>query len=102
MYRQGDVLLVPVSTPVDLTGATPEAPRAGRLILAEGEATGHHHSLACTAAGLFALDGRRVLVVEERTPLTHQEHGAIEIAPGQYWVIGQREYTPAEIVRVRD
>lgn len=98
--RQGDVLLIPCSVSMD--GAKEIEPRNGRLILAEGEATGHHHSVDCQAAGLFDLAGRVVLVVNEQTTLTHQEHGAIEVAPGQYWVVGQREYSPEAIRRVMD
>ena len=99
-YRQGDVLVIPIS------GKTPKgaavAPKHGRLILAEGEATGHHHSVPASAAQLFAVDERMVLVVAEPTRIEHQEHAAIEIAPGDYWVVRQREYTPQAIRRVMD
>jgi hypothetical protein len=98
--RQGDVLISKCNKIPD--GMTPVQPKAGRLILAEGEATGHHHSVDCMAAQLFAKGNQMVMIVGEPTTIQHQEHGAIEIAPGQYWVTRQREYTPAEIVRVRD
>ena len=95
MIRQGDVLLVK-------TNKKPEgvatAPRNGRIILAEGEATGHHHSVDAQVCELFG----DLLVVREATPLTHQEHGLIEIQPGTWWVVRQREYTPQEIRRVQD
>lgn len=100
MLRQGDVLIVPCK--VDLKRSKKIAPRKGRLILAEGEATGHHHSVDCKSAGLFDLTGKTVLVVSETTQIIHQEHGAIEIAPGQYWVVRQREYAPEAIRRVLD
>lgn len=101
-YRQGDVLLI-LTTAEETGTAQREEPRQGRLILAEGEATGHHHSVDAVACQLFSLaDGKRMLVVAEPDFLTHQEHGAIEIAPGTYWVVGQREYTPQEIRRVLD
>lgn len=100
--RQGDVYLMPAKY-FSLDGAKPIEPVNGRYILAEGEATGHHHSVAVeTCGGLFDLAGKTVLVVTEPTQLTHQEHGMIEIAPGQYWVIRQREYTPEAIRRVID
>ncbi len=100
MLRQGDVMLIPCQTSMD--GAKAIKPRNGRLILAEGEATGHHHSVDCKTAGLFDLLGKTVLVVDTPTRIEHQEHGAIEIAPGQYWVVRQREYSPQEIRRVMD
>ena len=97
--RQGDVYLVRAD------GVKPEGkkvrPQNGRLILAEGEATGHHHSVDAAVCDLFSGD-KPVLVVREPTTLDHQEHGAIEVEPGTYWVVRQREYTPQAIVRVRD
>lgn len=99
MYRQGDVLIVKTNEKAD---GKPIAARDGRLILAEGEATGHHHSVPATAAQLFAVDERMMLVVGEETEVQHQEHGAIRIAPGTYWVVRQREYTPQAIRRVMD
>jgi hypothetical protein len=99
--RQGDVYLTKVGK-VDLAQARRIAPVNGRLILAEGEATGHHHSVDCQTAGLFDLTGKTVLVVDTPTVLTHQEHGAIEVAPGTYWVTRQREYSPESIRRVID
>jgi hypothetical protein len=98
-FRQGDVLLTKIDKDVDLSTAKPIKPRNGRLILAEGEATGHHHSVDCQTAGLFDLTGKTVLVVSEPTTLDHQEHGTIEIAPGQYWVTRQREYQPNALPR---
>lgn len=100
MFRQGDVLLIPCNVSMD--GAKEIKPRNGRLILAEGEATGHHHSVDYQTAGLFDFSGKTVMVVTEPTTLTHQEHGAIEVMPGQYWVVRQREYTPQAIRRVMD
>jgi hypothetical protein len=99
MYRQGDVMLVRDDN-AHPTGEK-EKPVNGRVILAYGEATGHHHSLDCQVADLFGGD-KPVLVVKEPTTLDHQEHANIEVAPGIYWVTRQREYTPSEIVRVRD
>ena len=47
MFRQGDVLLVPVR-PERLPGHARPLPRdaRGRLVLALGEATGHAHAVA--------------------------------------------------------
>ena len=99
MYRQGDVLLV-------ATEATPSGKKvkaeAGRLILARGEATGHHHSVSARNATMFDEAGKFLLVVADQATLDHQEHSAIEVAPGAYWVVRQREYTPEEIRRVQD
>lgn len=98
MYRQGDVLLVRID-------AIPEGGRAveaedGRLILARGEVTGHHHSVAMVAAELVDVEARGVFLrIMEATPLVHQEHAAIVLEPGTYEVRRQREYEPGELPR---
>lgn len=97
--RQGDVFLTPATNVP--TGKKVRAKR-GRLILARGEATGHHHSVSANTSEMFELDGRMWLVVNEPTTLDHQEHAPIEVKPGIYWVVRQREYTPQEIRRVKD
>ncbi len=98
--RQGDVYLKPADMPSG-KGKRVRAVR-GRIILARGEATGHHHSVRADVAELFDFDGHMVLVVSEPTPLEHQEHAPIEIAPGTYFVVRQREYHPQEVRRVQD
>lgn len=45
-YAQGDLLLLRTDALPVRAKLTPQAPQAGRLILAYGEATGHHHSLS--------------------------------------------------------
>lgn len=102
MYRQGDVALREAKD-VDLSTAKPVKANRKLVILAYGEVTGHHHSMASdTVTMLRMLDGREVIVVDEITPLVHQEHAAIEVLPGTYFVVHQREYTPTELRRVLD
>lgn len=98
MYRQGDVFLVRCN---DAPTGEPIPSENGKLILAEGEATGHHHAVSDVACHLFGGD-KPVLVVDAPSLLTHQEHGTIEIEPGTYWVVKQREYTPEAPRRVLD
>jgi hypothetical protein len=51
MYRQGDVLIIPVySVPGNLA---PVARENGRIVLADGEATGHAHAIRAEGAALF-------------------------------------------------
>lgn len=100
MYRQGDVLIYKADeVPANMK---PVKPRNGRLILAEGEATGHHHSVDSNVAELYSDGAKMVMVVSEPTTVDHQEHGAIEINPGTYWVIRQREYDAGAERKVRD
>lgn len=100
MYRQGDVWIEPVdSVPQD---AKKEARQNGRLILAEGEATGHAHAIAAHQAELRRGAQALYLVLLTRAWLRHEEHDPIELPPGKYLVRRQREYTPEEIRYVAD
>jgi hypothetical protein len=93
MYRQGDLLLIRVNTLPD--GARQRSGPGDRLILAHGEATGHHHSVAAADAELTVTDADEAyLRVMRPTSLEHQEHRVIELEPGTYWVVRQREYGP--------
>ena len=124
------------------------APRDNRLILAEGEITGHHHAItidrpidltasnemlgkivsdnrarrsaspatarlyrdvvavrALISAGELTTDRLAIgfLIVEgQPVVLRHDEHDAIRIPPGFYYVGGQAEYDLAEMRRVQD
>ena len=59
--RQGDVLVIPTPWP---NGLKPAASTTGeRIVLAYGEATGHHHSFPSRLAVLGELNGRRFVAV---------------------------------------
>ena len=100
LYQQGDVLL--------FTAPIPEGVRAAmRIVLAEGEATGHAHRLAEATDGLLyeAADGTPYLRVGARgATITHEEHRAITVPPGEYRVGRVQEYDhfAAEARAVRD
>ena len=107
MIRQGDVLLVPVD---EIPTESRRQSRRGRLVLAEGEATGHAHAILERDAETFTTsDGSRFLLTKSRAQLIHEEHAPLQVAPGAYRVIVQREYVPPLVVgstsswrRVRD
>ncbi|MEU7912403.1 hypothetical protein [Microbispora bryophytorum] len=98
MYRQGDVLIVPVteeSVPRGLR-PVPRDPR-GRLVLAEGEATGHCHAFPGPGTlypGFLHLPAGGRLV--------HEEHDPIPLPKGWFRVIRQREYVPGSFRTVAD
>ena len=100
MIRQGDVLLKKCSKMPE--GLEKIQPINGRLVLAEGEATGHAHTIDAKCGTLFGDEKNMVVVVDQPTKIEHQEHGAIEVNPGVYWVVRQREYTPGKVRRVVD
>ena len=104
-FRQGDVLAIPVTT-IPVT-ATPVAAENGRLIVARGEATGHHHSFPWhQGAVLFRDDGTggggMYVAVTETIVLEHQEHAALTLAPGKYRLTRQRTYEAGMARRVED
>ena len=99
--RQGDVYLQRVpSIPAD---AQPVARDGNRIVLAYGEVTGHAHAIAEPHVTLLeAGAGIRYLSVEADASLRHEEHETIPLAPGNYLVIRQREYSPEAIRNVAD
>lgn len=99
-YRQGDVLLVPVEAAPK--GLQPAEPRNGRYVLAEGEVTGHAHTIAVDDAALLVSEVEMFLELSVPAQLTHQEHATIDLPAGPYRVVRQREYSPEEIRRVAD
>jgi hypothetical protein len=104
ILRQGDVLIMPCAQ-IPAT-ATPVAAERGRLILARGEATGHHHSVALhPRIAMFRDDasgGTLYIKNEIPAPLTHQEHSALTIMPGTHEVRIQRTVQTGVARRVTD
>lgn len=93
-FRQGDILLTQVE-------AAPKQARKiaadnGRVILAHGEVTGHHHSIAATHGALLETErGERYLTIKKATPLEHQEHSPHWLQENEvYHVTRQREFSP--------
>ena len=90
-YRQGDILIEDVDQlPAD---AKPQT-RLRRLVVAQGEATGHHHVLLPrrkhmdwwqnTAGDLYVRSA-------EAGRLVHNEHGAIEILTDSPFIVCRRQ-----------
>lgn len=101
MYRQGDVLIIEV-TDLPKEKKTVERDSKGRLILAEGEATGHAHAIHASHAKMYAAGIGMFLMLKRAAELLHEEHGKIDLPPGNYQVIRQREYDPVKERLVRD
>lgn len=110
-FRQGDVPLVPYTG--DLAGFVPVEPSAGKLVLALGEATGHHHRLeGCTLAWedpethrmwRDPQSGAQVLQIGAGGgSLVHEEHDPIALPPGQYLQLVQVEDDGEMISQVVD
>ena len=141
---QGDVYLFRIPDSIPLNTQDETLPRDNKLILAEGEVTGHHHAIwmKYTSVTHFHDEALARASIEESvveptaklyrdpaavsslikakeitTPdlaigflviegapmvLRHDEHDAIRIPPGRYYVGAQMEWTAAEARRVAD
>ncbi len=112
--HQGDVYLRRITElPANVA---PVAPVNGRVVVALGETSGHHHSLAGPHVAMFRDDGGGsggmfYLRVDAPTALEHltggntptHEHDAILVAPGLYALPPQQQWTDAdEPIRVAD
>ena len=99
MIRQGDVLVMQARKSA-ITKAHTEVKDARGAVLAEGEATGHHHRIKLPGVALLRAEGvsDAVLTVPRDVValLEHEEHGTIEIGGGTHVVRRQREYNWAE------
>lgn len=102
--RQGDVLIWPCDAIP--AGAVPVDPENGRLIVARGEATGHHHSFPHRPEiTLFRDDGSGggfYVRADIPVSLEHQEHSALRLAPGVHKVSIQRTFVAGMARRVAD
>lgn len=104
MFRQGDILIVPVDQlPAGLKWIEREN---GRVILAHGEVTGHAHAIKDKSAALFRDPKLAAIFMHVSgnadVALEHDEHGTIKVPPGNYQIIRQREYSPEAIRNVAD
>lgn len=117
MWRQGDVLIIPIA---ELPKDAEVIQEGGDIILAHGEVTGHNHKIRSDKTRLLKSPSAEQLVdaaqyvlrapqereqptqtrgflhLPEPAALTHEEHGAIELPAGNFKIVIQREYVPTE------
>ena len=91
LYQQGDVLIRRIERIPD--GAKKIKPTKRGFILAEGEATGHAHRVAVSdRVDMLTLDDNLYLQAKWAFIVTHEEHGAVTIPPGDYGIGRVQEY----------
>jgi hypothetical protein len=102
-FRQGDVLIMSVKdVPTD---CEPIESENGVTTVMLGEATGHHHSFYEPVFFKEEIKTKRRFIVipgGKTVALKHQEHAPIELPPGNYEVIRQREFEDEGWRRVND
>jgi hypothetical protein len=99
-YRQGDILLIRIST---LPPKAEKQPKTARIVLGEGETSGHRHEiLEVDKVDVYRQAEGFYLSVYEETALVHPEHAPVALFPGIHERIRQVEYKRKELVRVMD
>lgn len=91
-FQQGDVLITKIDAlPAGLKKKT-AAPRG--YVIAEGEVTGHAHTIATDAVEAMFTDNAGAIYAQLKTQvdLLHEEHHPVTLPPGLYRFGGVQEY----------
>jgi len=96
IIAQGDLLFIPVrSVP---RAAAKRQPTSGLHILAEGEATGHNHTIVADRVDVYdAAEAVFLKIMEAPVPVEHQEHAPTILEPGVWEVRRQVAYSPDQL-----
>jgi len=100
MIRQGDIWIEDVGEiPAD---AVRVQPVNGRYVVAEGEATGHAHTIEATPdVEMYERDGVLYCrVLGGGATIVHQEHAAQVLTPSIKRIVRQRVWDSANAARV--
>ncbi len=108
LVRHGDLMEIPLNLRnlalVPISDKIPQTARKTKdMLLALGEATGHHHKVNGQSL-IFQEKETKYIHVEEPSIITHQEHKTVPLQVGDYIQIQEREFDPFThmIRRVRD
>ncbi len=101
-FQQGDVCIRQLPA-AHTKGEWPDARRTKDNIVRRGEATGHAHVVEGTDFALYDL-GNRILarIISGDCRIVHEEHGPIELPPGDYEMTPVYEYEDEQSRAVRD
>jgi hypothetical protein len=89
--QHGDILIRRIGTLPD--GCQEVSRRNGRIIVAEGELTGHHHTIVAEGCRLLQLKNELYLeVTADQVEITHEEHKTLPIPKGVYQIGKVKEY----------
>jgi hypothetical protein len=99
--QQGDVLIYQLDEDVEKKATE----SLNHKTLAEGEATGHHHSIVSGVAKLFMINSILHAKVEsDEAVLRHQEHDEIKLPKGNFriGIVQEYDHFEEEARRVAD
>lgn len=103
MFRQGDVLIVPIPASAVAPAALAAGPQQRKgdapMILALGDSTGHAHAVQGRGSLYPAptLSDPAFLHLPQGGRVVHEEHGTIPLPEGWFRVVRQREYEPGAV-----
>ena len=97
-FRHGDVIITRITAE---EYENLHLPHKNDLVIAYGEATGHHHKLQAKAGQAQVLvnpktQEAQAFSVKGETKLVHEEHKTLSIPKGYYKVEFEKEYEPLE------
>jgi hypothetical protein len=106
LCAQGDILIERVED-TTASGQVLQSVRQGSVVIAEGEATGHHHRLLGSVT-MYRDDAiardippelyvGHVTVNSPTARLVHEEHAPITLEKGTYRVRRQRQLEPTDV-----
>lgn len=99
--QQGDVLLFQVNS---LPNGKKKLLAKDKIVVMEGEATGHCHTINSVGSKFWEIDSVQYLKLDEPTDIVHQEHGPITVDEG-IWMIGrvrEHDYFSKMVAPVKD
>ena len=89
IFRHGDLLIR------EIWLIPSDAVQKSTNILAEGEITGHHHTLNGSHQ-IFETDEAMYFEAKQELSIEHPEHNTIQIPKGVYTVVHERQHNPFE------
>lgn len=100
--RQGDILFIPATR--DIPTEHRLAATGGHVILARGEATGHHHAVldapGVEVYGDTAEAADRYIRAASPATVVHNTHGTLTLPAGDWIVRRKREHVYGSTVRL--
>lgn len=106
LIQQGDVLIKTIDRIP--AGANPVKRKNGRFVLAEGEVTGHAHTVeekdTDLGVQLVELNGTLYLKTFSDTIIKHEEHKPVTVPAGEYeiGIVQEYDHFKEEAKRVQD
>ena len=91
-FQQGDVVITKIEALP--SGLKPKHAAARGFVIAEGEVTGHAHTIATDAVEAMFTDQAGVIYAQlkKQVDLLHEEHHPVTLPPGLYRFGGVQEY----------